>query len=148
MPIPRHLKHPVALWLIDNRKAMSLKPADVAREIDVTEATVRAWETVRANETKRLPSADNVDAMARLFGNPPPGREPVDAAGELVLALRAQTDAIASLVEEMRLAREEQGRWNDGVEEALVRLGAQVREEPKGDREPVHPNGDRGDPVR
>jgi hypothetical protein len=101
MPIPRHLKHPIALWIIDSRKAMTpaMKPADIARAIDVTEATVRAWETVRAGETKRLPSADNVDAMARLFGQAAPGREPAANVGQaaLIVALTRQADAIEAL---------------------------------------------------
>lgn len=125
MPIPRHLKHPLALWIIDSRKAEEppMKPADVARAIGVTEPTVRAWETVRANESKRLPSPDNVDAMAKLFGHPPPGRQPAPATGDLADAIRAQAAAINVLVEELRVARLEQAAWNRGVERVLRLAG-------------------------
>jgi transcriptional regulator with XRE-family HTH domain len=99
MPIPRHLKHPIALWIIDSRREMTppLKPADIARVIGVTEATARAWETARAGQTTRLPSADNLDAMSRLFGRPAPGRsQPTDT--DLAAAIRDQTRAIDALV--------------------------------------------------
>lgn len=120
MPIPRHLKHPIALWIIDSRKAMEppMKPADVARAIDVTEATVRAWETARASQTTRLPSSDNLDAMGRLFGSPAPGRDRASDT-DLVAAIAGQTKAITALVDEMRQARGESAAALRGVEKAL-----------------------------
>lgn len=133
MPIPRHLKHPIALWIIDSRKAMNppWTPRDVSRAIDVDEGTVRAWETARAGQNLRLPSADNLDAMARLFGKPAPGREAlapgdqtalVGSINALVLEIQADREArngsiyrrLESLEREVTSLRAEWAAWREG----------------------------------
>jgi transcriptional regulator with XRE-family HTH domain len=126
MPIARHLKHPIALWIIDSRKASqpAMKPADVGRAIGVTEQTVRAWETARAGQTTRLPSADNLDAMARLFGSPAPGREVATDQSDLAAAIWAQTRALNDLVEELRQSRSDARRAGaEAAERAIVAAG-------------------------
>ena len=90
---PRHLKTALQLWIIDNRKRLSLEPEDLAELTGVTPATVRGW------ESRGKPSEDALAILERRFGVAAP-RE-VQAGGgdmaELVAAIRAQTDAITDL---------------------------------------------------
>lgn len=134
MPIPRHLKHPIALWIIDGRKehVPPMKPGDVARVLDVTEATVRAWETARAGQTTRLPSPDNLDAMARLFGRPAPGREPEPAADQaaIVAAIDRLTAAVERQTEQLGGGMEALGAALGVVLHRLGGLPAQTPREP------------------
>ena len=96
---PRTAKPALSLWVIDNRKRLGWKPADVAARVGVTEDTVRGWEAGRGmSEDARL-------ALEQAFGVPAPvgDREPTS---ELVSALREQTAEI--------------GRLADGVEALLA----------------------------
>lgn len=93
-------------WLIVHRKERGDTVADTARVTDRSEATVRGW------EAGRPPSADDpvIAHLERYYG----AVAPKDAdQSDLVSALK-------DLVEELRLSREEQGRWNRAVEETLA----------------------------
>lgn len=121
----RHLKTPVQLWIADNRKRLNLSSLDLAKLTGVTEDTARGW------ESRGRPSEDALAILARTFGQPAP-----DAPSVQVEDQSALIAAIADLVAEMRLTREEQARWNRGVEETLAAV-LQARK-------PATPTVDRG----
>jgi len=99
--VPRHLKHPVALWIGDERKRLELKPADVGRAVGVGEGTVRVWEAARA-DAKRLPSPANIEALETLFGSAAPGRAAAETVLDQILVLvRSQAREIKELRREL-----------------------------------------------
>lgn len=127
MRVPRHLKHPLALWIIDERKRLGLKPADVAQAVDVSEGTVRAWETARAGDTKRLPSPENVESLERLFGTPAPGR---DLAGtvldQLLQLVKTQAAEISALRRELAEDRQDASSERAALADILADLRAEL----------------------
>lgn len=80
---PRTAKPALSLWLIDHRKAATMKPADVARAVGVSEDTVRGWEAGRGIGPDSLP------ALEELFGEPAPAAGTGYAGGDLAAAITA-----------------------------------------------------------
>lgn len=104
-------KTALSLWIKAERDARQWKSEELARRL--REAGYRAEDaTVRAWEANRKPGADALVAMERLFGSP----APVDRAADMT----GLVEAIRELVVELRLTREEQARWNRGVEDTLA----------------------------
>jgi transcriptional regulator with XRE-family HTH domain len=96
----------VSLWLIDNRKRLGHKPADVAARVGVSETTVRGWEAGRSI------GASSVAALEGYFGvEAPREREPVNL-DDLVAAMR-------ELIAELRAEREARSEWERGLLEGL-----------------------------
>ncbi len=91
---PRHLKTPLQLWIVDNRKRLGLTPADLARLTDVTPDTARGW------ESRGAPSADALAILVRTFGVPLP--EEQQGYGDASLAA-----AVLELTGELRAWRVE-----------------------------------------
>lgn len=126
-------KPPLAAWIVRERERKGWKSHELARRLreagfEAEDSTVRTWEGRNA----RPPKSDTVRALERLFGTAAPNGD-TTALGdvpELVAAIR-------DLVEEMRLARQEQAEWNRGVQDVLAAIGARVRAAPTGDLEPV-----------
>lgn len=104
MRVPRHLKHPVALWLIDGRNALdpALKPIDVARELGVDETTVRRWESARAGSTKNLPSPEHVEALEAILGTASPERAAPALEASVLEAVNRQTRLLETFISEQR----------------------------------------------
>ena len=112
---------------MDNADRLGMKPTEVAQRLGVAETTVRGWEAGRSI------APDNVAALEALFGVPAPD-QPAAVAGEGALLT-----AIRELVEELRLSRQEQARWNRGVEETLAAvLQGRTPEVPTGGPGPRH----------
>lgn len=87
-------------------------------------------------------SEDLQRAIAALLGEfpEPTASDPTNA--ELAAAIRQQAAAINELVEELRLGRREQGRWNKGVQRVVEGLAETLeREPPTGPRPPRLPVG-------
>jgi len=112
---------------MDNADRLGMKPTEVAQRLGVAETTVRGWEAGRSI------APDNVAALEALFGTPAPDQATA-VAGENDLLT-----AIRELVEELRLSRQEQSRWNRGVEETLAAvLQGRTPEAPTGGPGPRH----------
>lgn len=127
---PRTAKAAVNLWLIDNSDRLGLKPADVARRIDVSETTVRGWEAGRSV------GAGSLYKLEQLFGTEAP--VPHDTPGDIA----ALVDAITDLVSELRQTRLEQAEWNAGVQEVVRALAARLAPaQPTNGPEPALPEG-------
>ena len=90
----RHLKTPLQLWIADNRKRLSLEPADLARLTGVTEATVRGW------ESRGRPSEDALAVLERRFGLAAPREAQASGYGsDVALAIREQTAALVEAIQ-------------------------------------------------
>lgn len=89
----RHLKTPIQLWIVDNRKRLGLEPRDLATLVGVTEDTARGW------ESRGKPSEDALTILERRFGQAAPRGDGSAGQDALLVALRDQTAAISSLVE-------------------------------------------------
>lgn len=89
----RRPKAPLAAWIVEQRKAKALKPADLAARLGVAETTIRGWETGRGV------SAENVASLERLFGVAAPDAPPPADMAALVAAM-------TNLVDELRADRQ------------------------------------------
>jgi DNA-binding XRE family transcriptional regulator len=90
----RKPKSPLALWLAEQRKAHGETPEDVARVVDRSPATIRAWEAGRPPR-----GADaSIVVLERHWGSVAPKTElPADLATALMeqaRVIQAQVDAI------------------------------------------------------
>ncbi len=63
---PQKTKPALALWVIRHRKALSMKPPDVAKAVGASADTVRGWETGRGI------GPDFLHALETLFGEEAP----------------------------------------------------------------------------
>lgn len=117
MGTPLHLKPPMAAWIVRERHRLGLKPRDVAARLaamglDVTEATVKVWES----NADRRPNPYNLEGLERIFDSKAPAAEdPASGGADLAGAIRM-------LVDELRAMREER----ELVEVRLRTLEAQV----------------------
>jgi transcriptional regulator with XRE-family HTH domain len=98
--VPRHLKHPIALWIIDGRESLTppLTTRDIARRLNVDEATVRRWESARAGETRNLPAPSRVEQLEKILGRPSPERAAPSLETAIVERLDHQTRLLEQLV--------------------------------------------------
>lgn len=128
-------KHPVSLWLIDERKRHGWKAEEVARRL--RDAGVQAEDgTYRVWEAGRKPKDDAIRAMETLFGTTAPKDEPtgapdltalLDSQARLTAAIVAQTAAITRLAAQLERSQEEGPEWADAVVRAVLaglQLGA------------------------
>lgn len=84
----RKPKNALAAWLVEQRRQRRWRVEDVAERVDVVASTVRAWESGRGI------SDDNLDALERLFGVESPAHvEQPSADSALVAELRRHTEA-------------------------------------------------------
>lgn len=95
-------KPPISLWIASERKRHGMKPRDLSERLtsmgyDAAEGTVRVW------EAGRVPRAETIDGLERLFGSTAPRTE---EAGDLASAIRAQAAAISDLAQAIREDRE------------------------------------------
>ena len=107
-------KPATAAWIARERKRLGLKPADLvtrlaAQSITVSEQTVRVWES----NADRRPSAQNLDALERIFGSQAPER--ATTADDLAASIRELAEAI-------RQERAERIEWERGLLESLQAL--------------------------
>lgn len=114
VPTPLNQKPATAAWIVRERKRLKLKPRDLverlgAQGLVVSEATVKVWES----NADRRPAPENLEGLERIFESTAPGTSAPSDQSDLASAIRA-------LVEEMRLDRQEQVRWREAVQEALV----------------------------
>lgn len=113
-------KHPVSLWLIDERKRHGWKAEEVARRlrdagVDAADGTYRVW------ESGRKPSDTAIRAMETLFDSTAPAEAaPTPDLAALVAALTEQTRVNTMLVERLI-------RYEDRVAK-LEELTAQLAE--------------------
>lgn len=73
---------PFAAWLREQRLSRQWRPEDIAERIDVSAATVRAW------EARGSISADNRDRLERLFGVTAPSETQAPDLGALLIEQR------------------------------------------------------------
>lgn len=121
VPTPLHLKPPIAAWITSEARRLKLKPRDIAdrlsaQGLDVTEATVKVWES----NADRRPNPYNLEGLERIFGSKAPqaGTGGGDMTA-LVAALDRQATSISELVAELRLARAEDAVARRELMEAL-----------------------------
>jgi transcriptional regulator with XRE-family HTH domain len=151
MPTPLHLKPPTAAWIVRERRRLGLKTRDVAERLnamglDVTEATVKVWES----NGDRRPSPYNLEGLERIFGSSAPTSAASTSSLEATMvslleelrvdreARRAQIDALIRTLVEDRLAR---SAFEQGFVEALTELAsiATRRDDPAGATHEVAP---------
>lgn len=98
----RRYKPPIPQWIIDERKRLGWKPAEVSERLkalgyEAEESTVQVW------ESGRNPSAENIEGLERIFGSPAP-RE-AQGAGDMAALIAAQTAVLSEIRDELRLSR-------------------------------------------
>lgn len=111
---PRHLKTPLQLWIVDNRKRLGLTPADLARLTDVSVDTARGW------ESRGSPSADALAILQAKFGKPLP--EETQAVGD-----PGVTRLATAIEEQNALLRKVIGLWVLGDEMRSPAVIAELR---------------------
>lgn len=117
---PRATKPALSLWLIDHRKKLGMKPADVARAVGVSEDTVRGWEAGRGiGPASRL-------GLTELFGESAP-----DGGGDYATADLAA--AISALVGALDRDREERM----ALTRAIAALAQSLARRPEGAESPA-----------
>lgn len=108
-------KPPLSAWLIRHRKRLGLTPADIARQLDVAETTVRGWEAGRPIRS------ENIDALAVVFGEEAPERSRTSD-DSLVIALTRQAAAIEALAVAIQQDRSQRAEWERGLLEGIREL--------------------------
>lgn len=103
MPIVKRDKPALAEWIIDQRKAMNLKPDSLARELtrlgyEVKEATVRGW------EAGARPGEAGIRTLERLFASKAPSEDEQPTAD--LAALVASNARLAAAIERQNEIRE------------------------------------------
>jgi transcriptional regulator with XRE-family HTH domain len=111
-------KPAISAWIQSERKRLGWKVADLSQKLldlgyDAQPSTVAVW------EASRTPRPETLDGLERLFGTRAPRDEPTD----LAAAIRAQTEAMRELVEELREAREGRQGRDEGLAVVLAKLG-------------------------
>lgn len=98
----------MAAWIQGERKRLGLSTKQLSERlaligVTVGEQTISVWESYAG----RNPSAQNIDALERLFGSQAPD-QPAEQGdmSALIAAIREQTRAMDELVKELRAARE------------------------------------------
>ena len=86
--IVQKAKPALALWVIRHRKALGMKPPDVARAVGASADTVRGWESGRGI------GPDFLRALETLFGEEAPNGGGGSPNGDLAAAISALVDAL------------------------------------------------------
>ena len=107
-------KPPIAAWIQRERKRLGLSTKDLSDRLaiigaKVGEQTISVWESY----ADRRPSADNLDALERLFDSQAPER--AATADDLAASIRELAEAI-------RQERAERIEWERGLLESLQAL--------------------------
>jgi transcriptional regulator with XRE-family HTH domain len=119
----RKPKTPTAAWIVENRRRLGWKSEELAQRLDVSDSTVRGWESGRSV------SADNLDRLEREFGRTAPGRDEPD--GDLATAIRELTAYLRQRDEESAKMRQELDDLRETVA-ALSRRSLEGTEAPPG----------------
>lgn len=100
-------KPATAAWIQRERKRLGLSTRELSERlaligVRVGEQTISVWESYAG----RNPSADNLDALERLFGSKAPERADGqgDVAATLAAAIDRQTDALLSAIRDREAA--------------------------------------------
>lgn len=149
-------KPATAAWIQRERKRLGLSTRELSDRLaligaKVGEQTISVWESY----ADRRPSADNLDALERLFGSTAPERqEPSGDQSQMLAvmrdcaeAMRECASAIQMSVEEQRLERQARAAWEAGFLEALQEL-ARAATQPNGHELAPLANTHRGEPGR
>lgn len=104
----RQAKPPFSLWLAAERKRHQLKVEELSDRLtkmgfEAAVPTVRTW------EAGRVPRADTIEALERLFGTPAPREIVGGDSGDLAAAIRELTAYLR-----------EQGQWQRDLLAALA----------------------------
>lgn len=118
-----------AAWIAKERKRLGLS-VDALREklklygVTVSRQTIQVWESY----ADRKPSAQNLDALERIFGSQAPEKPAPEGTAGLAEALTALTDELRAMREE-RQSTEARLR---ALEAAVALLGQPADEGPRG----------------
>ena len=133
-------KHPVSIWLIDQRKAHGWKAEEVARRL--RDAGVAAEDgTYRVWEAGRKPKDDAIRAMETLFGSVAP-KDPDAGSGEMA-ALIARLDRQAEVIDRLAAAVELLSQGQDAMLRGFLQGLAELRQAPAADPASPSPAGTR-----
>lgn len=145
---------PIAAWLITSRGQFREPGASRAWTVDTFLETLRretGWSPARTTYARwesgaARPEPENLARVVAFYearGIPGPDavtNEPANEQADLIAAIKAQTEAMVALVEELRLSRQAQVTATDVAFQALGALGRSPdpRETPLGTEPEAH----------